>query len=127
MRKITRRFVLILSFLLVIYLGFVWIISHVAVADKEDFLYDSHNRRDPFVPLIGPGSAVQGGHPAVSLDAVKLEGVVVDPKHGSFVMIDGEIYEEGHFWGPYLIEKIEENKVVFKYNKEHYELHLEEE
>ena len=94
-------------------------------ASPGDFVYDSHKRRDPFIPLIGPGA--QGSdQPDVSLASIKLEGIVVDPKQGSFIMVDGEMYEEGHKIGPYLIEKVEAKRVILKYNKEHYELRLSE-
>ena len=97
--------------------------SQFVVAMDSEFLYDAHKRRDPFIPLMGPGA--QGGdQPDVSLTSIKLEGIVVDPKQGSFIMVDGETYEEGHNIGPYLIEKIEAKRVVLKYNKERYELSL---
>ena len=96
------------------------------MASDSEFLYDAHKRRDPFIPLMGPGAQGGGDQPDVSLASIKLEGIVVDPKQGSFIMVDGETYEEGHSIGPYLIEKIEAKRVVLKYNKEHYELRLSE-
>ncbi len=98
-----------------------------SVASESEFMYDSHNRRDPFIPLIGPGSLASPDQPALQLESIKLEGIVVDPKGGSFIMVDGEVYDEGHMLGPYLVEKVEEKKVVLKYNKEHYELMMPEE
>ena len=114
MRKIT---LFLLFFLLMAFQ------SQFVMATDSEFIYDAHKKRDPFIPLIGPGA--QGGdQPDVSLTSIKLEGIVVDPKQGSFIMVDGETYEEGHSIGPYLIEKIEAKRVILKYNKERYELGL---
>lgn len=101
--------------------------SQFTVASAEQFVYDSHNRRDPFVPLVGPGSVTSSEQPELQLESIKLEGVVVDPKGGSFIMVDGEVYDEGHKIGPYVIEKIEEKRVVLKYNTERYELKMSDE
>ncbi len=113
-----RKFLFLL--LLIVTLAFQ---SQFVMATDSEFLYDAHKRRDPFIPLMGPGA--QGGdQPDVSVTSIKLEGIVVDPKQGSFIMVEGETYEEGHNIGPYLIEKIEAKRVVLKYNKERYELRL---
>ncbi|MBI4971418.1 MAG: hypothetical protein HZC17_06230 [Candidatus Omnitrophica bacterium] len=111
--------------LVLVILSGAFIQGQFLIASQDGFLYDSHKHRDPFVPLIGPG-AQAGDQPDLSVSSIKLEGIVVDPKQGSFVMVDGEVYEEGHKIGPYLIEKIEAKRVILKYNKEHYELRLSE-
>lgn len=101
--------------------------NQLTMASEEQFLYDSHKRRDPFIPLVGPGAQTLGEQPSLALSSIKLEGIVVDPEQGSFVMVDGEMYQKGEKIGPYLIEKIEENRVTLKYNDKSYELALNEE
>lgn len=96
-----------------------------SMASQEEFLYDSQNRRDPFTPLLKPGDLSK--KPALSLEDVKLEGIVLDPSRGTFVMINGEVYQQGDSVGPYIIDKIEENRVLFKFEDKSYELKLEKE
>ena len=95
-------------------------------AESDAFVYNVKDRRDPFIPLLGVGAHKTSAAPSISIDSLKLEGVVVDPKQGSFIMVDGEVYGIGDLVGPYKVEKIEENRVVLKYNKEQYELKLQE-
>ncbi len=106
--------------------GIIFSFLNICSAASEEFMYNAKDRRDPFIPLIGEGVNVKSDKPSISIDSLKLEGVVVDPKQGSFIMVDGEVYGVGELVGPYKVEKIEENRVVLKYNKERYELKLEE-
>lgn len=115
--------------------GFLWVfllgllvfgLPGLSAASEDNLLYDSHAKRDPFTPLAGPGAS-GSNLPVISLSNLKLEGIVVDPKQGSFVMLSGEIYEQGDRVGQYEVEKIEENRVILKYNGEQFELVLEEE
>jgi type II secretory pathway component PulC len=64
-----------------------------AQAQSEPIAYDSGSRRDPFVPLVGPGGVmVQKFNPT---DLI-VEGIVFDPGGtGSLVLINGEFYKEG--------------------------------
>ncbi len=54
--------------------------------------YESANRRDPFVPLVGPGGVVAREFNPVGL---AVEGVIYDPPYGSLALINGEFYQEG--------------------------------
>ena len=62
------------------------------VAAAEEIHYDSANRRDPFIPLVGPGGVV--GH-AFNPTDLKVEGIIFDPAHGSLVLINGDFYKQG--------------------------------
>jgi len=64
-----------------------------SVAGAKEIRYDKGNRREPFDPLIGPHAfrgSFEGGR-----EAFPLQGIVYDPKEGSYVVIGGEIYREG--------------------------------
>lgn len=86
------------SIFLWIFLANFSILHSIAYAeDSAQVVYDAKGRRDPFVPLgRRPGSAPLTGLEGVeSIDDLTIEGVVVDPKKGSYVIVNGEILAAG--------------------------------
>lgn len=55
--------------------------------------YDRGERRDPFIPLVGPEGYVDSRQFDTS-DLI-IEGIIHDPKGESLVLINGEFYKEG--------------------------------
>ena len=84
-------------------------IFSVAVADE--IRYDTAGRRDPFVPLVGP-NAFQANE-RVGADELVVEGVVYDPKGGSYAIVASEIFREGESVGGVKVVKILPDRVVF--------------
>ncbi len=78
-------------------MGFILILGNIMIfslAHADEIRYDRANKRDPFAPLVGPrASHIAGG--IVGKESFHLEGVVFDPKKGSYAIIDGAIYREG--------------------------------
>ena len=76
----------------------IWIGSfNPALAPAADIRYDGGTRRDPFIPLLGPGAPVKADlkAPEPGKD-LKIEGIVFDPGGtGSLALINGEFYKEG--------------------------------
>ena len=92
---------------------FLWILSLssdmmagvVQAADTETILYDARGKRDPFVPLVSNAIKQAPGLLNIeTVDDVKIEGVVFDPKNGSVVIINGSVLKEG--------EEMESLKVI---------------
>ncbi len=101
-------------------------ICEISFGEEAKFLYDTHSQRDPFMPLIQKVDLEKDAEdPNFSWDQVKLQGIVVDPIDGSFVMINDEIYQEGSQVGPYTIEQISDMFVVFAFNDKKYRLDIE--
>lgn len=82
-----------------------------SVASAEEIRYDSANRRDPFVPLIGPDG--MGGEGGLVNETISVEGIFLDPKSGSYAVIDGEIYQEGESIEGAKIVQILSDRVIF--------------
>ena len=59
----------------------------------EEIRYDRGDRRDPFIPLVGPGGVVNVSK--LGSKDISIEGIVYDPNGGSMVLINGEFYKEG--------------------------------
>lgn len=86
-------------------------------ASKEKFVYNSHNKRDPFVPLIefdrkkvtAPKDDKQE---YVGYTAINLEGIVYDPLVGSKVIINGKILKAGDKVNSYTVEEIFSDRVI---------------
>ena len=58
----------------------------------DEIPYDSGNRRDPFIPLVGEGGVVVHAFNPTDL---KVQGIIYDPQHGSLVLINGDFYKQG--------------------------------
>lgn len=88
-----------------------------SVAEAEQIRYDKGNRRDPFEPLIGV-AGVRGGI-GLGKEAFLLEGLVYDPKKGSYAVIGGEIYREGESVnGAELMEVLPDRAVLLQESSE---------
>lgn len=78
-----------------------------AVLADETAAYDTHQRRDPFVPLVTQSIREASGLAGIeSADELKIEGVVCDPK-GSVVIVNGTVLKEGEEVGALKIVKID--------------------
>ncbi len=57
----------------------------------DPIVYEDGGRRDPFVPLLGPG-----GLKAQKMSGdIQMEGIIYDPPAGSMVLINGDFYKQG--------------------------------
>lgn len=68
------------------------------------FLYDSKGKRDPFVPLVGPGGKliippVSAGEtdmaPDNAVGAVQIQGILYDPSGNSIAIVNGREVRQG--------------------------------
>ena len=83
-----------------------------SVAFAEEFRYDSHGKRDPF--LISKGANVTLDDTGSKVD-LKLEGVVLDPKGRSVAVVNGEMVWEGdQIGGSVTVKKITIQGVEFE-------------
>ena len=86
-------------------------------ASDDKFLYNNHNKRDPFV---APGGVFgqkkvddeEQPRPIVKGGAIKLEGIVYDPRDGSRVIIDGRIMKVGDKTGFFEVKQIGRDRVI---------------
>ncbi|MBI4115825.1 MAG: hypothetical protein HY447_04525 [Candidatus Omnitrophica bacterium] len=96
-----------------------------SIAWGGEIRYDRGNRRDPFIPLMGPGAVGRGG---VSENALfPIEGIIYDPKKDSYAVVGGQIYREGESINGAKIIKILSDRVVFLQESEEVVIWLREE
>jgi len=90
--------------------------------------YETHGKRDPFVPLVGPEKpTVARPEDITSIDDVSLEGIVSGPKGTKAVMINGEILKEHDKVGDLEIKKITKRTVTLIISGKEYNKNLPEE
>lgn len=74
----------------------------------SEVVYDSGNRRDPFVPLSGEENALV----TASSSGIKLEGIIYDPGERSMAILNGKTYQTGEAVGDATVVKILKDHVV---------------
>ena len=95
---------------------------------QNEFVYDDHGKRDPFIPLVtADGRLVKLEDETSKTTALAIEGIMYD-KHGiSYALVNGEVVKIGDTIGGYQILRIEKNKVVFIKEGEMTEIELKKE
>jgi hypothetical protein len=106
---------------------FFLVIALLALASvtfaATEVLYDSGNRRDPFVPLEGGGDTSVN----TSSSGVKLEGIIYDPGGRSMAILNGKSYQKGETVGNATVVKISKDHVVISMRGEEKTLWIREE
>lgn len=94
-----------------------------SVFAASEIVYDSGNRRDPFVPLTGEENVSM---PTGSSSA-KLEGIIYDPGEQSMAILNGKTYRTGETVGDATILKILKDHVVISIKGEERALWIRDE
>jgi hypothetical protein len=87
---------------------------HFSVASEPLFVYDSKEKRDPFISLIGKNVKLTDVELLESIDQVRVEGVIIDPNKGSSAIVNGQIIRVGEFLGGFRLEKVTNYHIVMK-------------
>ena len=101
--------------------------NQYSYAAEERFIYDSKNKRDPFIPLIGKGMRFLVPQEAKSIENIILEGIVFDPEQGSLAIINGEVFKEGDSIGGLILSEVTKKSVVLTKDEKDYTITLIEE
>lgn len=95
-----------------------------SIAAAEAIQYQRGDRRDPFIPLIGPGIAVAKTQKKMDLN---IEGIIIDKSQGSMALINGQFYKEGDTVEDMNIISIFVDRVILSQNDEEKTIWLREE
>lgn len=100
----------------VIGLGLLILQFDFSLANGEEFRYDSHGKKDPFVsPAQAVVTTTQMGS-----GELRLEGVIVDPQGSSYAIVNGQIVRQGEAFEGFLLKKVEPNQALFEKSGEHF-------
>ena len=101
----------------------IYFLMIFSVAAAQEIRYDKGQRRDPFVPPINRFQETEGSRS----DALSVEGIVYDPKGGSYAVVGGEIYREGESVDGTKVLKILADCVIFLQENEEVVIWLRQE
>lgn len=80
-------------------------------------LYDAAGKRDPFVPLyISSTGSATGLVNVESIDEILVEGIIYDPKSGSFAVLNGSVLKQGETSGSVRVLAIKPDRVLVSVN-----------
>jgi len=112
----------------IISIALIFLIIASAEGACDDFKYEPHGRRDPFVPLIGQDKVVAATLADItSVEDIKLEGIAIGSDGKRTAIINGEIVKEGYKTGEIVIKKIDHKSVTLLINNKEFKVSLPEE
>ena len=95
---------------------------------QEQFKYDSHGKRDPFVPLVtGAKETLIKLVDVRSIDEISLEGVATGAKGEAVAMLNGEMVRQKTRVGNVEVEKIDKKAITLLVSGVEYKLDLRKE
>ena len=94
------------------------LLGQVTFAQEADFVYDGHDKRDPFWPLVSPGGAIVNYENDLTISDMVLEGIIAGSGDNNLAMINGLVVQQGDKVGLFMIEKIEKDQVVLRKGEE---------
>jgi|GEM_PF-1596691 len=104
------------SFLWILMGSFAMIFLICGDAAAEQKLYRSGGKRDPFVPLVTTMTKSIAIVQVESLDNIRLEGLVYDPKKGSVAIVNGSLVREGERVGNIQLLEVRKDGALFLCN-----------
>ena len=111
----------------ILFLSFVTVVFAVSPGSGENFQYESHGKRDPFIPLVGiERPATSSLEDITSIGEVKLEGIASRPGGKLIAILNGEIVKEGDRFGEIQIKKITKKTVTIVMGGKNYTVDLVE-
>ena len=95
-------------------------LADFSLAIADEFRYDSHGKRDPF---LSP-TTQNVGEGQLSHGELKLEGIVVDKNGQSYAVVNSEIVREGQKFQGFVLKKITTQEVTFQKDDENFNIPL---
>lgn len=95
---------------------------------RKVFVYDPHNKRDPFLPLVSSEGVVLEPHVTKDREGKpQLEGIIYEAGGSSYAVVNGEVVKTGDTYGSYQVLEIRQEKVIFIKGSEKLEVELKKE
>ena len=104
----------------------LWIFPLISSGQAEEIKYESGARRDPFIPLITAEGNLLAAKGKQTGD-FKVEGIIFDPREGSYALINGKFYKQGDHIDNANVITIFRDRVVLSVNDQEKVLWLREE
>ncbi|MDI6605883.1 MAG: hypothetical protein QME65_01905 [Candidatus Omnitrophota bacterium] len=92
----------------------------------SDFVYDTAQRRDPFVPLVSADGRLLNLNKE-TLQELQVNGIIYDGKGSSYAIVNSIVVKSGDMIGEFKVLRVEEDKVVFDKKGEPLEVEIHKE
>lgn len=103
----------------------VFLIATLPVyAQDKAYVYDDHGKNDPFRPILSETGEVIKYDTQITIDDMKLEGILGDPKGNNVAIINGKIVKPSDKAGPFTVEAVGLEQVDLSKDGEHFMLKL---
>ena len=102
-------------------------VSAQAEEETKDFIYNAHDKRDPFWPLINAQGLIISYEKDLLITDLILEGIMLGEGGTSIAVINGEILRVGETMGVFEVKAIRSNMVILQKGQERYTLKLKKE
>ena len=121
------RFIVIVMSLLVFLMTTTLFSAEKEKEKEKDFVYDGHGKRDPFWSLVTPAGVMVSYDSDISISDLVLEGIISDANGQNLPIINGAIVKTNDKVGLFVIDRIEQNKVILLKGQENFVLKIKKE
>ena len=98
---------------------------NTATADEsKPFVYDDQGRRDPFWRLVSPSGAILNYETDFLITDLALEGIMAGKDGKNYAIVNGHILKAADVIGQFVVERIDDDRVVLKKGRQKFELKL---
>lgn len=97
----------------IILLCIILFIVGIALAEEQQFTYDSKGKRNPFIALLTADGRLIKLDKEEAKGDLQVEGIIFDKRGRSYAIVNSSVVGIGDSVGAYQVLKIENNKVVF--------------
>ena len=101
--------------------------NNVTAEESDPFVYDDQGRRDPFWRLVSPSGAILNYETDFLITDLALEGIMAGKDGENYAIINGRILKATDIIGQFVVEKIDDDRIVLKKGRQKFELKLKRE
>lgn len=94
---------------------------------SESFSYDDKGKRDPFWALVSSTGMIMNYDSDFLITDLALEGIMAGEDGKNFAIINGQILKAEDTIGQFLVERIDDDRIVLRKGKQKFELKLKKE
>lgn len=99
-------------------------VANFSYAQEQQFLYDDHAKRDPFVPLVSSAGMLVAYDADLAVNDLNLEGIVADARGNNVAIVNGKVVKVRDHIGPYVVDVISVDHVEFTQGTQRFTLGL---
>lgn len=95
--------------------------------EEASFTYEDDGKRDPFWKLVSPSGAILNYETDFLITDLALEGIMAGKDGQNYAIINGRILKPTDSIGQFVVEQIDDNRIVLKKGRQKFELKLKKE